>query len=230
SEGLGFESQCVHFGHSSAGGCQGSTAPPVPPEPPAPPAPLAPAAPPAPPAPPAPLAPPNPSDIGASAHQRPVLQLYLPATFDEWLSEPDTPKAPDMFIQAPPHVPRWGQPEACTWDEPVVGADDDVAADKQYSGDDDGVGDDEAGANEDVFPDRGASAEDDDGVESWWRDAPREKMPIPTAVVLRCGSSRSRERGARPLCRSNRGRSSSGCGSSSGDITREDADTDVSAN
>ncbi|CAI7846280.1 unnamed protein product, partial [Closterium sp. NIES-53] len=25
SEGLGFESQCVHFGHPSAGGCQRST-------------------------------------------------------------------------------------------------------------------------------------------------------------------------------------------------------------
>ncbi|CAI7920181.1 unnamed protein product [Closterium sp. NIES-54] len=45
-----------------------------------------------------------------------------------------------------------------------------------WGGDSDG----EAGAEEDVFPDRGASAEDDDGVESWWRDAPREKMPIPT--------------------------------------------------
>ncbi|CAI7779722.1 unnamed protein product [Closterium sp. NIES-54] len=149
-------------------------APPVPPEPPTPPAP------PAPPVPPAPPAPPNPPDIGASAHQRPVLQLYLPATFDEWLSETDTPKAPDVFIQVPPPAPWWGQPEACTWDESAVGADDDVAADKEYSSDDDGVGDGEADAEEDVLPDRGASAEDDDGVESWWRDAPREKMPIPT--------------------------------------------------
>ncbi|CAI7841029.1 unnamed protein product [Closterium sp. NIES-53] len=113
-----------------------------------------------------------------------MLQLYLLATFDEWLSEPDTPKAPDVFIQAPPPAPRWGQPEACTWDESVVGADDDVAADKQNTGDGDG----EAGAEEDVFPDRGASAEDDDGVESWWRDAPREKMPILTCtdVVVGC--------------------------------------------
>ncbi|CAI7883600.1 unnamed protein product [Closterium sp. NIES-54] len=120
--------------------------------PPAPPAPPSPPTPPAPPAPPAPLAPPNPPDIGASAHQRP----------------------------APPPASRWGQPEANTWDESAVGADDDVAADKQYSGDSDGVGDGEAGAEEDVFPDRGATTEDDDGVESWWRDAPREKMPIPT--------------------------------------------------
>ncbi|CAI7735781.1 unnamed protein product [Closterium sp. NIES-53] len=49
-------------------------APPVPPEPPAPPAPPAPPTPPAPPAPSTPPAPPNPLDIGASAHQRPVLQ------------------------------------------------------------------------------------------------------------------------------------------------------------
>ncbi|CAI7742597.1 unnamed protein product [Closterium sp. NIES-54] len=91
--------------------------------------------------------------------------LYLPATFNEWLSEPDTPKAPDVFIQAPLPASWWGQPEACTWDESAVGADDDVAADKQYSGDNDGVGDCEAGAEEDVFPDRGATVEDDDGVE-----------------------------------------------------------------
>ncbi|CAI7753655.1 unnamed protein product [Closterium sp. NIES-54] len=133
-------------------------APPVPPEPPAHPAPPAPSAPLAPPAPLAPLAPPNPPDICASAHQRPVLQLYLPATFDEWLSELDTPKAPG-HIQAPPPAPRWGQPEACTWDEPGVGADDDVATDKQNRGDDDGVGDNEARDEEDVFPNRGATAE-----------------------------------------------------------------------
>ncbi|CAI7933670.1 unnamed protein product [Closterium sp. NIES-54] len=89
-----------------------------------------------------------------------------------------------MFIQAPPPAPQWGQPEACTWDESAVGADDDVAADKQYSGDVDGVGDGEASAEEDVFPDRGASAEEDDGVESWWRDAPGEKMPIPTRLNI----------------------------------------------
>ncbi|CAI7751556.1 unnamed protein product, partial [Closterium sp. NIES-53] len=140
-------------------------APPVPPEPPAPPAPPAPPTPPTPPTPPAPPAPPNPPVIVASAHQRPVLQLYLPATFDEWLSELDTPKAPNVFIQAPPPAPRWGQPKACTWDESAVGADDDVAADKQNRGDGDGVDDGEVGDEEDVFPDRAASAEDDDGVD-----------------------------------------------------------------
>ncbi|CAI7768646.1 unnamed protein product, partial [Closterium sp. NIES-54] len=118
------------------------------------------------------------------AHQRPVLQLYLPATFDEWLSEPDTPKALDVFIQAPPRAPRWGQLEACMWDESIVVADDDVAADKQNIGDGDGVRDGEAGAEEDLFPDHGASGEDDDGVESWWRDAPPEKMPIPTRLNI----------------------------------------------
>ncbi|CAI7843731.1 unnamed protein product, partial [Closterium sp. NIES-53] len=78
-----------------------------------------------------------------------------------------------ISVPAPPPAPRWGEPESCTWDESAVGADDDVAADKQNI-------DGEAGAEEDVFPDRGASAEDDGGVESWWRDAPREKMLIPT--------------------------------------------------
>ncbi|CAI7793998.1 unnamed protein product [Closterium sp. NIES-54] len=154
-------------------------APPVPPEPLAPPAPPAPPALPTPPAPPAPPNPPD-SGIGTGAHQRPVLQLYLPATFDEWLSEADTPKAPDVFIQTPPPAPRWGQPEACTWDESAVGADDDVATDKQNSGDGVGGGDGEVGAEEDMFPDRGATAKDDDGVESWWRDAPCKKMPIPS--------------------------------------------------
>ncbi|CAI7827816.1 unnamed protein product, partial [Closterium sp. NIES-54] len=81
---------------------------------------------------------------------------------------------------APPPAPRWGQPEACTWDESAVGADDDVAADKQNSGDGVGGGDGEVGAEEDMFPDRGKTAEDDDGVESWWRDAPHEKIPTPT--------------------------------------------------
>ncbi|CAI7907235.1 unnamed protein product [Closterium sp. NIES-54] len=103
-------------------------------------------------------------------------------------------------ISAPPSAPQWGQPKACTWDESAVGADDDVAANKQYSGDGDGVGDGEAGAEEDVFPDRAASAEDDDGVESWWRDAPREKMPIPTYLPINKKRPRpsSQNRDARP--------------------------------
>ncbi|CAI7780478.1 unnamed protein product [Closterium sp. NIES-54] len=63
------------------------------------------------------------------------------------------------------------------WDDSALGGDDDVAADKQNSGDDDS----DAGAEEDVFPDRGATAKDNDGVESWWPNAPREKMPIPTS-------------------------------------------------
>ncbi|CAI7744230.1 unnamed protein product, partial [Closterium sp. NIES-54] len=67
---------------------------------------------------------------------------------------------------------------ACTWDESAVGADDDAVADKQNSGDG------ELGAEEGVFPDRGVTAEDDDGVGSWWRDAPREKMPIPTRLNI----------------------------------------------
>ncbi|CAI7774166.1 unnamed protein product [Closterium sp. NIES-54] len=89
---------------------------------------------------------------------------------------PPEPRAPP----APPPAPRWGQPESYMWDESAAGADDDVAADKQNIGDGNDVGDGEVGAEKDMFPDRGASAEDDDGVESWWRDAPREKMPIPT--------------------------------------------------
>ncbi|CAI7783487.1 unnamed protein product [Closterium sp. NIES-54] len=140
-------------------------APPMPYEPPAPPTPPAPPAPPAHPAPPAPPNLPNIS-IGTGAHQRPVLQLYLLATFVEWLSEADTPKAPDVFIQALPPAPRPGQPQSCTWDESAEGADDDVAADKQNNGDDVGGGDGEVGAEEDVFPYRGATAEDDDGAES----------------------------------------------------------------
>ncbi|CAI7875426.1 unnamed protein product, partial [Closterium sp. NIES-53] len=120
------------------------------------------------------------SAAGASAVGAAVAAAVLSRTSH---ASPPTPR------MAPPPAPRWGQPKACTWDESAVGADDDVAADKQNSGDGDGDG--EAGVEEDVFPDRGASAEDDDGVESWWRDAPREKMPIPTfnrpAVVAAVG-------------------------------------------
>ncbi|CAI7791172.1 unnamed protein product, partial [Closterium sp. NIES-53] len=107
--------------------------------------------------------------------QRPLLLLLLLHLL-LLLLLPRLPLLQIRLISAPPPAPQWGQPEASTWDESAVGADDDVAANKQYSGDGDG----EAGAEEDVFLDRGASAEDDDGVESWWRDAPREKMPIPT--------------------------------------------------
>ncbi|CAI7740424.1 unnamed protein product [Closterium sp. NIES-54] len=122
------------------------------------------------------------------AGKQPVLQLLLPATFDEWLSDLEADKAADVYVEASLPAPRWGQPDVCTWDESTVGADDDVPADKQPHGDGkpggDGETGGEAGREADVFPEGVASAADDDGVETWWRDAPREKMPIPTYPLI----------------------------------------------
>ncbi|CAI7896237.1 unnamed protein product [Closterium sp. NIES-54] len=103
--------------------------PPEPPRPPAPPAPPAPPSPPAPPAPPVPPAPPAPGPVSAQVTgNQPVLTLLLPSAFDEYLSEPESNKAPDEYVKVE-HFPggRWGQPDDCPWDESAVGADDDVA-------------------------------------------------------------------------------------------------------
>ncbi|CAI7801330.1 unnamed protein product, partial [Closterium sp. NIES-54] len=70
--------------------------PPEPPRPPAPPAPPAPPSPPAPPAPPVPPAPPAPGPVSAQVTgNQPVLTVLLPSAFDEYLSEPESNKAPD---------------------------------------------------------------------------------------------------------------------------------------
>ncbi|CAI7860507.1 unnamed protein product, partial [Closterium sp. NIES-54] len=92
--------------------------PPQPPAPPAPPAPLVPPTPPAPPAPPCPVVP--------HIDNHPVLTLLLPSAFDEYMSEPDYDKGPDVDVPAPAPAPRWGQLEDFMWDESAVGADDDV--------------------------------------------------------------------------------------------------------
>ncbi|CAI7927354.1 unnamed protein product [Closterium sp. NIES-54] len=160
SEGLRFESQCVHLGHPSAGGCQGSTG--------------------------------DPRLIIGKGYTHAVLGGY--GRTNLLLNKPFYPNAPPVppepphpllllhllllllllllpllrirLISAPPPAPRWGQPEACTWDESAVGADDEVATNKQSSGDGVGGGDGEVGAEEDVLPYRGETAEDDDGAES----------------------------------------------------------------
>ncbi|CAI7779067.1 unnamed protein product, partial [Closterium sp. NIES-53] len=89
----------------------------IPPDPPEPPQPLAPPAPPAPPAPlvpPTPPAPPDPPSPPCSVaphvtDNHPVLTLLLPFAFDEYLSEPDSNKGPDVYVPAPTPAPRWGQ-------------------------------------------------------------------------------------------------------------------------
>ncbi|CAI7878696.1 unnamed protein product [Closterium sp. NIES-53] len=149
----------------------------IPPEPPEPPRPPAPPAPPTPPSPPAPPAPP------------PVLTLLLPSAFDEYLSEPESNKAQDEYVEVE-HFPggRWGQPDDCPWDESAVGADDDVADAEEASGADGAEGGKEASAGggaqggtaDDVFPEGVTGDADDDGVEYWSRDGLPEKLPIPT--------------------------------------------------
>ncbi|CAI7779163.1 unnamed protein product [Closterium sp. NIES-54] len=71
--------------------------PPEPPQPPAPPAPPTPPAPPAPPTPPAPPVPPSPPcPVAPHFDNHPVLTLLLPSAFDEYLSEPDYDKGPNV--------------------------------------------------------------------------------------------------------------------------------------
>ncbi|CAI7915150.1 unnamed protein product [Closterium sp. NIES-54] len=108
--------------------------------------------------------------------------------FTKFIHSSDFFSHADVYVEASPPTPRWGQPDDCAWDESTVGADDDVPADEQPCGDGEPGGDGEtgskAGTEADVFPKGVASAADDDGVETWWRDAPRETMPIPTYPLL----------------------------------------------
>ncbi|CAI7908945.1 unnamed protein product [Closterium sp. NIES-54] len=155
-----------------------SRIPPDPPEPPQPPAPPAPPAPRAPPVPPTPLAPPVPPSppCPVAPHvtdNHPVLALLLPSAFDEYLSEPDYDKGPDVD------------------DESAVGADDDVQdAEEGWRAEGDAGAEGgteadteaatEAGTAEGVFPEGAPGGDDDDGVEYWSRDGLPEKLPIPT--------------------------------------------------
>ncbi|CAI7827159.1 unnamed protein product [Closterium sp. NIES-54] len=149
---------------------------PEPPQPPAPPVPPAPPAPPVPPTPPAPPVPPSPP-CSVAPHvtdNHPVLTLLLPSAFDEYLSEPDYDKSPDVDVPAPAPAPRWGQLEDFTWDESAVGADvQDAEEGWRAEGDADAEGGTEAdteaateaGTAEDVFPEGAPGGDDDDGVE-----------------------------------------------------------------
>ncbi|CAI7821376.1 unnamed protein product, partial [Closterium sp. NIES-54] len=82
--------------------------PPVPPAPPTTPAPPVPPTPPAPPVPPSPVAPHIDNQL--------VLTLLLPSAFDEYMSELDYDKGPDVDVPAPAPAPRWGQPKDFMWD------------------------------------------------------------------------------------------------------------------
>ncbi|CAI7814221.1 unnamed protein product [Closterium sp. NIES-54] len=136
--------------------------PPRPPAPPAPPPPSSPPAPPAPPAPPSPPVPPAPPPPGPVSPQltgnQPVLTLLLPSAFDEYLSEPESNKAHDEYVEVE-HASggRWGQPDDCPWDESAVGADDDVADAEEASGTDGAEGGTEASAGGGA---QGGTAED----------------------------------------------------------------------
>ncbi|CAI7881843.1 unnamed protein product [Closterium sp. NIES-54] len=145
-------------------------------EPPAPPAPPAPLVPPTPPAPPVPPSPPCPMAPRIDNH--PVLTLLLRSAFDEYLSEPDYYKGPNVDVPAPATAPRWGQPEDFMWDESVVGADDNVQdAEEDWraegnAGAEGGTEADteaatEAGTAQDVFPEGAPGGDDDDGIEYW---------------------------------------------------------------
>ncbi|CAI7822704.1 unnamed protein product [Closterium sp. NIES-53] len=103
-----------------------------------------------------------------------VLTLLLPSAFDEYLSEPDYDKGPDVDVPAPAPAPRWGQPEDFTWDEFAVGADDDVQdAEEDWRAEGDAGAEGgteadteaatEAGTAEDVFPEGAPGGDDDDG-------------------------------------------------------------------
>ncbi|CAI7857767.1 unnamed protein product [Closterium sp. NIES-54] len=115
----------------------------------------------------------------------------LPSAFDEYLSEPDYDKGPDVDVPAPAPAPRWGHPEDFTWDESAVGADDDVQdAEEGWRAEGDAGAEGgteadteaatEAGTAEDVFPEGAPGGDDDDGVEYWPCDGLPEKLPIPT--------------------------------------------------
>ncbi|CAI7844271.1 unnamed protein product, partial [Closterium sp. NIES-54] len=142
---------------------------PDPPEPPQPPAPFVPPTPPAPrvpPTPPAPFVPPSPScPVAPHIDNHPVLTLLLPSAFDEYLSEPDYDKGPNVDVPAPAPAPRWGQPE-------------DFTAEGGTEADTEGAT--EAGTAEDVFLEDATGGDDDDDVEYWSRDGLPEKLPIPT--------------------------------------------------
>ncbi|CAI7922473.1 unnamed protein product [Closterium sp. NIES-53] len=154
----------------------------IPPEPPEPPRPPAPPAPPSPPAPPAPPVPPAPPALGPVSPQltgnQPVLTLLLPSAFDEYLSEPESNKAQDEYVEVE-HFPggRWGQPDDCPWDESAVGADDDVADAEEASGADGAEGGTEASAGGGA---QGGTADDRPHPSSQNRDArppsPRHKL------------------------------------------------------
>ncbi|CAI7905586.1 unnamed protein product [Closterium sp. NIES-54] len=148
--------------------------PPEPPQPPAPPAPLAPPVPPTPFAP--PVRPVPPCLVAPHIDNHRVLTLLLPSAFDEYLSETDYDKGPDVDVRAPAPAPRWGQPEDFTWNESAVGADDDVQDPEEGwhaegdAGAEGGTEADteaatEAGTSEDVFPEGAPGGDDDDGVE-----------------------------------------------------------------
>ncbi|CAI7815445.1 unnamed protein product [Closterium sp. NIES-53] len=140
---------------------------PEPPQPPAPPAPTSPPASPAPPVPPSTKCPVSPQHNG----NQPVLTLLLPLAFDEYLSELDSNKAPNEYVDVE-YAPasRWGQPDDCPWDESAIGADDDVADTEEASRANGAEGGTrataEGGTAEDVFPEGVPSDDDDDNVES----------------------------------------------------------------
>ncbi|CAI7834625.1 unnamed protein product, partial [Closterium sp. NIES-53] len=102
----------------------------------------------------------------------PVLTILLP--FDEYLSEPESNKAQDEYVEVE-HFPggRWGQPDDCPWDKSAVGADDDVADAEEASAADGAEGGTEASAGggaqggtaDDVFLEGVTGDADDDGVE-----------------------------------------------------------------
>ncbi|CAI7822724.1 unnamed protein product [Closterium sp. NIES-54] len=168
--------------------------PPEPPQPPAPPAPPAPPVPPTPPASPVPLSPP--CLVDPHIVNYPVLTLLLPSAFDEYLSEPDYDKGPDVDVPAPVPAPRWGQPEDFTWDKSAVGADDDVQdieEDWHAEGDAGAEGGTEAdteaateaGIAKNVFPEGAPGGDNDDDIEYWSRDGLPEKLPIQTYPPLK---------------------------------------------
>ncbi|CAI7927572.1 unnamed protein product [Closterium sp. NIES-54] len=167
--------------------------PPEPPQPLALPAPSAPPAPPVPSTPLAPSVPPSPPCPVAPhvTDNHLVLTLLLPSMFDEYLSELDYDKGPNVDVPALAPAPRWGQPEDFTWDESAVSADDDVQDAKEDwcvegdAGAEGGTEADteaatEAGTADDVFPEGAPGGDDDDGVEYWSRDGLPEKLPTPT--------------------------------------------------
>ncbi|CAI7887853.1 unnamed protein product [Closterium sp. NIES-53] len=84
----------------------------------------------------------------------PVLTLLLPSAFDEYLSEPDSNKGPDVY--------------------------EDWRAEGDVSAEGGTEADTEAGTAEDVFPEGAPGSDDDDGVEYWSRDGLPEKLPMPT--------------------------------------------------